>query len=600
MATEIGDYALIGDCETAALVDKAGSIDWLCWPRFDSEACFAALLGGPENGRWQLVPEGEVMKVERAYLGNTLILETRFETATSAVRIIDFMPVRGTNSDIVRIVEGVRGRTVMRMDLCIRFDYGRIVPWAERTDDRTLRLVAGPHAVFLRTPAPHHGEDYTTVSRFEVDKGERVPFVLTYGLSHEEMPQPVDPDEALDETRTYWASWANNCVYQGPHQDAVMRSLITVKALTYRPTGGIVAAPTTSLPEFIGGSRNWDYRFCWLRDATFTLLSLMRAGFREEAAAWRSWLLRAVAGMPSQTQPLYGVAGESRMDEQELPWLKGFAGSLPVRTGNAAYKQFQLDVFGEVIGALHHARTTGLDPSEVGWELQRALINEVCRVWEQPDRGIWEVRGPKRHFTHSKVMAWVAVDRGILTVEQSGRSGEVDQWRKVRARIHADVLQHGVDHERGVFVQAYGLSELDAANLMIPLVGFIPPDDPLVRNTVEAIERELTEDGLVLRYRTHATEDGLPPGEGVFLACSFWLADNYLLLDRRADAERLFDRLVGLTNDVGLLAEEYDTRTGKQLGNFPQALSHLALVDTAFNLAEPQSMLPLSRSPFLS
>jgi GH15 family glucan-1,4-alpha-glucosidase len=584
MPARIEDYALIGDCETAALVSRDGSIDWLCWPRFDSGPCFAALLGGPEHGRWRIAPRGEA-RIRRRYRGDTLILETDFETDEGAVTLIDFMPLRGTESDLIRLVVGRRGTVTMCTELVLRFHYGSIVPWVSRLEDGSLRAIAGPDMVVLRTRAPLHGEGLTTVGEFAVAAGETVSFSLTYGPSYLPPPPAVDPAASLADTEAFWTTWASRCTLQGEWRDAVVRSLVTLKALTYRPTGGIVAAPTTSLPERIGGARNWDYRFCWLRDATLTLLALMDAGFFDEAAAWRDWLLRAVAGSPSQLQIMYGIAGERHLAEWTVPWLPGYERSAPVRVGNAAYAQHQLDVFGEVMDALHHARLGGIPGSIDGWNLQRELVRHAEAIWERPDEGIWEVRGGRRHFTHSKVMAWVAVDRAIKSAERFGQPGPLDRWRALRARIHADVCARGFDPRLGSFVQAYGGTQLDASLLLIPLVGFLPAHDPRVRGTVEAIERRLTLDGLVLRYDTHETDDGLPPGEGAFLACSFWLADNYVLLGRRDDARRLFEELLALRNDVGLLAEEYDPRERRMTGNFPQAFSHVALIDTALNLA---------------
>ena len=580
----IEDYALLGDCESAALVGRDGSIDWLCWPRFDSGACFAALLGGPEHGRWLVAPADPEPRVRRRYRDRTLVLETEFETSDGAVTLIDFMPLRGANSDIVRMVVGRRGRVAMRTELVVRFDYGSTVPWISRMDDGSLRAIAGPDMLILRTDVPLRGEGMTHVGEFTVAEGETAAFVLTYAASHEAPPESVDPADALADTEDFWRDWALRCRYSGEWSDAVMRSLITLKALTYRPTGGIVAAPTTSLPEQLGGPRNWDYRFCWLRDATLTLLTLMDAGYYDEAAAWRDWLIRAAAGSPSQVQIMYGIGGERRLAEWEVPWLPGYEDSSPVRIGNAAYGQLQLDVFGEVLDALHHARRGGLTESPEAWNLARALVGHLEGIWQEPDEGIWEVRGGKRHFVHSKVMAWVAVDRVVKSAEQYGLDGPLDRWRELRRRIHADVCRHGFDASIGSFVQAYGSTALDASLLMLPLVGFLPADDARMRGTVEAIERELIVDGLVHRYDTGSGVDGLPPGEGAFLACSFWLADNYVLLGRHDDARALFERLLALRNDVGLLAEQYAPSLRRQVGNFPQAFSHVALVDTALNL----------------
>jgi GH15 family glucan-1,4-alpha-glucosidase len=586
MPAPIEDYALIGDCETAAIVARVGSIDWLCWPRFDSGACFAALLGGPQHGRWRIAPVDPDARISRRYRDGTLILETEFETADGTVTLIDFMPPRDGASDLVRIVVGRRGRVTVRAELILRFDYGSVVPWVTRLDGGTLRAIAGPDMVVLRTDVALRGEGLSTVGEFTVAAGETVSFVLTYGPSHEPVPRPTPPAAALDDTEAFWREWSGRCSYRGVWAEPVLRSLVTLKALTYAPTGGIIAAPTTSLPEQLGGSRNWDYRYCWLRDATLTLLTLMDAGYYEEAVAWREWLLRAAAGSPAQIQIMYGLAGERRLPEWEVPWLPGYEGSSPVRIGNGAHDQFQLDVFGEVMDALHQARSGGLSPSAEAWRLQCALVEKLESIWTLPDRGIWEVRGESRHFTHSKVMAWVAIDRAIRGVERFGLAGPLERWRALRARIHDEVCRRGYNPELGAFVQSYGSSQLDASVLLIPLVGFLPPDDPRVRGTVEAIQRRLVMDGLVLRYDTNVTDDGLDPGEGAFLACSFWLADNLVLLGRHDDARDLFERLLSLRNDVGLLAEEYDPRVGRQVGNFPQAFSHIALVDTALNLGE--------------
>jgi GH15 family glucan-1,4-alpha-glucosidase len=581
----IEDYALIGDCETAALVARDGSIDWLCWPRFDSGACFAALLGSPEHGRWRVAPAGPGYRVTRRYKSNTLVLETEFETATGAVTLIDFMPIRGKASDLVRIVKGRRGCVTLHMELVLRFDYGSVVPWVTRLDNGRLSAVAGPDRVVLSSSVPVHGEDLKTVARFSLASGEEASFVLSYTPSHLPHAVPVEPHSALASTERFWVGWARHCSYEGEWPEAVTRSLITLKALTYAPTGGLVAAPTTSLPEALGGPRNWDYRFCWLRDATLTLLALMDAGYHDEARAWRAWLLRAVAGSPAHIQIMYGLAGERRLPEWEVAWLPGYEGSRPVRVGNAAARQIQLDVYGELMDALHQARHGGIVGGETGWALQKALIRHLETLWQQPDEGIWEVRGGRRHFTHSKVMAWVAVDRVLRTAEEFGLPGPLAEWRTLRDVIHREVCQQGFNAERGAFVQSYGDNALDASLLLMPLVGFLPPSDPRVQSTVAAIERELSVDGFILRYRTEQAEDGLPPGEGAFLACTFWLADNFLLAGRSEDARALFERLLTLRNDVGLLAEEYDPARRRQLGNFPQAFSHLALVGTALNLA---------------
>jgi GH15 family glucan-1,4-alpha-glucosidase len=585
MPSKIEDYALLGDCETSALVARDGSVDWLCWPRFDSGACFAALLGGPENGRWIIAPFDANGHTARRYRANTLILETDIETAEGEVTLIEFMPPRGKASDLVRIVLGKRGEVAMRTELIIRFDYGRSIPWVTRRGDRTLCAVSGPDMVVLRTPVSLRGEDLKTVGEFTVSAGEMVPFVLTYGPSHLEPPTRIDPMVALADTEAFWRDWSSQFQGAGEWSEPVLRSLITLKALTYRPTGGIVAAATTSLPEQLGGPRNWDYRFCWIRDATFTLLALMNAGYYEEAKSWRAWLVRAVAGDPSQVQIMYGLAGERRLTEWEVPWLPGYEGAEPVRIGNAAAEQMQLDMYGEVMDALHHARKGKLAADEAGWTLQQEFLKHLETIWVEPDQGIWEVRGGPRQFTYSKVMAWVAFDRGIKSVEQFGLKGPVDRWRAIRRQIHDEVCREGFNSEIGAFVQSYGSKELDASVLLIPLVGFLPPNDPRVRSTVEAIERHLMADGFVLRYDPGVSSDGLPGSEGAFLACSFWLADNLVLLGRADDARRLFERLLALRNDVGLLSEEYDPRAKRLVGNFPQAFSHITLVNTAYNLS---------------
>jgi GH15 family glucan-1,4-alpha-glucosidase len=587
MAGLIEDYALIGDTHTAGLVSREGSIDWLCLPRFDSPACFAALLGDRSNGRWLLAPAGGVREVRRRYQGDSLVLETEYRTDDGVVRVIDCMPPRHKDPDVARVVEGIKGRVRMRMDLTIRFDYGSIVPWVRHVDG-ALHAVAGPDSVWLRTPVPVWGENWTTLADFTVAEGERAPFMLTWHASHRPAPRRIDPVRALGDTEAWWGEWASGIDYQGGWQDAVIRSLLTLKALTYAPTGGIVAAPTTSLPEQLGGVRNWDYRYCWLRDSTFTLSALMLAGLADEAKAWREWLLRAVAGQPQQMQILYGVAGERRITEQELDWLSGYQGSRPVRIGNAAVNQFQLDIYGEVMDTLHLGRHIGLESDEAAWDLQQALLEFLESNWRQPDEGIWEIRGPRRHFTHSKVMAWVALDRAIKAVELMGHDGPVDRWRAVRRELHDEVCREGYDSGRDSFVQFYGADHLDASLLQIPLVGFLPADDPRVKGTVAAIQRELVVDGLVHRYPPEASQsvDGLPPGEGTFLACTFWLADNLALMDRHEEAVAIYERLLTLRNDVGLLAEEYDPASRRQLGNFPQAFSHVALVNSANYLSE--------------
>ena len=593
----IEDYAAIGDGETMALVARDGSIVWLCWPRFDSAACFAALLGTAEHGRWLLAPK-HAAKTTRCYRRDTLILDTTHETAAGAVTVTDFMPPRGQHSDLVRIVRGIRGRVDMCLDLTVRFDYGASMPWV--TQQRAtgpggvnvLTAIAGPDRVTLRTTAQLHGSDHHTVAGFSVAAGECVCFVLTYSLSHLDAPKPVDVFAALRDSEAFWREWSGRCQYQGRWREAVHRSLITLKALIYQPTGGIVAAATTSLPEQPGGQRNWDYRFCWLRDATFTLLALLDAGYTEEARRWRDWLARALAGAPAQAQILYGLAGERRVTEWEVEWLPGFENSRPVRIGNAAALQKQLDIYGELADALQHARLGGLVPGDSAWAVQRELTEHVEKIWRDEDEGIWEVRGPSRHFTHSKVMAWVAVDRAIEAAQKYRLEAPLDRWRELRVRIHADVCQHGFNSRRGAFTQSYGSDALDASLLMIALVGFLPCSDPRVRGTVEAIGRELMLDGFIRRYIPAHAKDGLPGGEGAFLACSFWYVDNLALLGRRGEAIELFERLLTCRNDVGLLAEEYDPRAQRQLGNFPQAFSHVALVSSAFNLNRGEPAKP--------
>jgi len=581
----IEDYALIGDLETAALVGKDGSVDWLCWPRFDSAACFAALLGDAENGRWLLAPSIPVRRTRRHYRKDTLILETEFETSEGSVTVTDFMPPREKHSDLVRLVHGNRGHVPMKMEFVLRFDYGKSIPWVTRLKSGSLRAIAGPNMTILRTPAPLRGEGMKTVAEFTVKAGETVPFALTYESSHLSLPKAIEPKVALRQTETFWRDWIRVCKYRGPWKDAVTRSLITLKALSYWPTGGIIAAPTTSLPEFPGGTRNWDYRFCWLRDASYTLQALMKAAFYEEAEDWRDWLLRAIAGSPEQVQIMYGLAGERDLPERELGWLAGYRNSRPVHAGNAAAKQLQLDVYGEVTNALYNAHCGGLRETHAEEDLQIALLDHLERIWRKPDNGIWEIRGPRRRFTYSKVMAWLAFDRAIKIAEQSDCNCPLDRWRSIREEIHKDVCEKGYDARLKSFVQYYGSKELDASLLMIAKVGFLPATDARVKGTVRAIERQLMQKGFVLRYRTERTEDGLPPGEGVFLACSFWLADNYLLMGKRAKAKRLFKKLLALQNEVGLLSEEYDPKEKRQLGNFPQAFSHIALINTAFDLS---------------
>jgi GH15 family glucan-1,4-alpha-glucosidase len=584
MASPIEDYALLGDCEITALVGRDGSIDWLCLPRFDSPACFAKLLGSAENGRFLLAPAGAVQRVQRSYRDGTLVLETHYETDTGEVAVIDFMPIRSEAHDLVRLVVGKRGTVTMRLELIMRFDYGSIVPWVRRWA-HGIDAIAGPDALRFKTQVPLVNKDYVTRAEFTVSPDERVPFILTWYSSHLSPPIEVDAEKALVETEQWWTRWSSACTYQGEYREAVLRSAITLKALTYAPTGAIVAAPTTSLPEQFGGVRNWDYRYCWLRDATFTLYALLIAGFKDEAIEFERWLLRAVAGMPSQLQIMYGVGGERRLTELELPWLPGYEGARPVRIGNAAHSQRQLDVFGEVMDAMHVCRRLGLDMDDAGWRLQRSMVNFLETIWSEPDEGIWEVRGPRRHFTHSKVMAWVAFDRAVKAVETFGREGPAPRWRAVRKAIHDEVCERGFDPDLGSFVQYYGAKQVDASLLMIPLVGFLPPEDPRVRGTVSAIERDLLRDGFVARYVTHPGVDGLPPGEGAFLACTFWLADNLELLGRHDEAKALFERLLSLRNDVGLLSEEYDVRRGRLCGNFPQAFSHVSLINTALNIS---------------
>jgi len=586
MPLRIEDYALIGDCETASLVGRDGSIDWLCWPRFDSGACFAALLGGPEHGHWVIAPAGEVKRNKRRYQKHTLILETDFETAEGAVTIIDFMPIRERHRDLIRIVCGRRGQVPMKMELTLRFDYGRSVPWVTSLDDDTLRAVAGPNMVSLRTPVPLKGEDLKTVSEFTVNEGQRIPFALSYRASHKKLPEPLDIESALQKTEKFWQDWISRCTYNGPWKESVERSLITLKALTYHPTGGIIAAPTTSLPEQLGGKRNWDYRYCWLRDATLTLLMLMDCGYYEEAADWQNWLVRAVAGSPDQVQIIYGLAGERQLTEWEVDWLPGYEGAKPVRVGNAAADQFQLDIYGEVASALHHAREGKLPRNEPGIELEKTLLDHLEKIWQKPDKGIWEVRGPEQQFTHSKVMAWLAFDRAVKSCERFGVRGPVERWRKMRETIHEDVCRKGYDPELGSFVQAYGSKCLDANLLMIGTSGFLPPSDSRFQGTVRAIETRLKRNGFVMRYDTEEVNDGLPVGEGVFLVCSFWLAESYALLGRREDACKLMEELLAVRNDVGLLAEEYDINEKRLVGNFPQAFSHIGLVNAALRISD--------------
>jgi GH15 family glucan-1,4-alpha-glucosidase len=585
MTSRIEDYAIIGDNHSAALVGLDGSIDWLCLPRFDSGACFAALLGGPEYGRWLVAPRGRPTKTRRRYRPGTLILETEFETPEGAVRLTDCMPIRDKDANVVRLVEGLRGRVDMWMELVMRFDYGSVVPWV-RSEGGHLRAIAGPDGLHLHSEVELRGENFRTVAEFTVSEGDRVPFVLTWHPSHEETPKVVNAQDGIIQTHLHWERWAERSQATGEWSEDVLGSLVTLKALTYEPTGGIVAAATTSLPEALGGVRNWDYRYCWLRDATLTLYSLLSAGYAEEASAWRDWLLRAVAGKPDRLQIVYGPAGERRLPEFDLDWLPGYEASRPVRIGNAASGQFQLDVYGEVLDLLHQTRKHGLEQERHSWDFERAVLNFLESDWDQPDEGIWEVRGPRRHFTHSKVMVWVALDRAVSDVEEFGLEGPVDRWRALRDEVHAQVCDKGFDAERGTFVQHYDSDEVDANLLMIPLVGFLPADDPRVIGTVDAVQRDLMVDGFVMRYRGNEDIDGLPAGEGAFLPCTFWLADALALMGRKPEARTIFQRLLGIRNDVGLLAEEYDPHLKRQLGNFPQAFSHVALVNTALNLSD--------------
>jgi GH15 family glucan-1,4-alpha-glucosidase len=607
MPSRIEDYALIGDCETAALVARDGSIDWLCWPRFDSCACFAALLGTPEHGRWLIAPAAEPTRVSRSYVEDTLVLETTFATGDGEVALVDFMPPRAEEdgrdlSDLVRLVVGKRGAVDMRMELILRFDYGSAVPWVEQLPDGSgITAVAGPDRVVLHTPVKLKGVNKHTVAGFSVNEGEVIPFVLTHQASHLEIPAAVDALRYRDETLRFWRKWSSHCSYGGRYSAAVRRSLITLKALTYRPTGGIVAAPTTSLPEKLGGVRNWDYRYCWLRDATLTLIALMQTGYYHEAEEWRRWLLRAAAGSPEQTQIMYGIGGERRLFEWEIAWLPGYENSKPVRVGNAAADQLQLDVYGEVLDALYQGRQGKLERDKTAWGLQLALARHLEKAWREPDEGIWETRGGRQHFTFSKVMCWVAFDRALKSLEKEHPDSELcDRWRRVRQEIHDDVCRNGFDAAQNSFVQAYGSRLLDASLLLMPCVGFLPSDDPRVIGTVDAIQRRLLDDGFVRRYDTAETDDGLPPEEGAFLACSFWLVDNLVLQGKHDEATALFERLLALCNDVGLLAEEYDTGAQRQVGNFPQAFSHIALINSALNLtraAGPTQQRARDQSP---
>jgi GH15 family glucan-1,4-alpha-glucosidase len=587
MPLRIEDYALIGDCHTAGLVSKEGSIDWLCLPRFDSSACFASLLGTKDHGRWLIAPIAPVKEVRRQYRGDTLVLETVFVTDEGEVALIDFMPIFGQDPDLVRIVEGRKGKVRMHTELILRFDYGSMVPWV-RAIERGITAIAGPDTVEVRADVPLHGKDLSTVSEFEVAAGQKINFDLSWHSSLMAPTREKNHERQLKETEKWWSDWGKKCTYTGPYKEAVKRSLITLKGLTYAPSGGIVAAPTTSLPEALGSVRNWDYRFCWLRDATFTLISLINCGFEEEAYAWREWLLRAIAGNPEQISIMYSITGKRRLPEHTLDWLPGYEGSRPVRTGNAAYCQFQLDVFGEVADMLYQYRRAELHKESVdgsSWNLERKVIEYLEKVWTRTDEGIWEVRGPRRHFTHSKLMSWVAIDRGVRSIEQFKVEGPLERWRKLRDDISDEICREGFNPSKNSFVQYYGCEELDASLLMMPLVGFLPATDSRIVGTVAAIERELvTPEGFVARYISKESLDGLPAGEATFLPCTFWLADNYALQGRGREAKMIFERLLSIRNDVGLLAEEYDTRLKRQLGNFPQAFTHIGLINTALYL----------------
>jgi GH15 family glucan-1,4-alpha-glucosidase len=585
MPARIEDYALIGDCESAALVGRNGSIDWLCWPTFSSDACFAALLGSQQNGYWKIAPSKGRVRIRRRYRPHSLILETTFETQQGAVCLIDFMPARGSHSDVVRIVQGLRGKVSLRMELALRFDFGRTVPWVTHLRDG-VRAVAGPNLAVLHASVPVRGENLTTVADFTVRKGERVRFSLTYGFSYEKLPRKIDPERALKATEEFWREWSGRLKHRGRYRAAIERSLITLKALTFRPTGGIVAAPTTSLPECIGGVRNWDYRFCWLRDTTFTLLALANGGYFDEALAWQDWLLRALAGSPDQVQIMYGIKGERQLPEWQVDWLPGYENSRPVRVGNAASLQLQLDIYGEMLDCFFQAQNSVDHHTEDDFRVLVKLLDHLQSIWNLPDQGIWEVRGNPQHFTYSKMMAWVAFDRAVLLAEQLKYKAPIEKWCALRDTIHAEICDRAFDKKRKTFMQAYGSNHLDAALLLMPLVGFLPPADPRVIATVEAIERNLMPDGLVMRYNTSKVDDGLPPGEGVFLACSFWMVSSLKAIGRTQDARALFDRLLRLCNDVGLLAEQYDPRRKRQVGNFPQAFSHIALVNAAFDLKD--------------
>jgi GH15 family glucan-1,4-alpha-glucosidase len=597
MASPIEDYAIIGDTQTAALVARNGSIDWLCAPRFDSGAVFASLLGTVDHGRWLVAPAGGIQRIERRYRGDTLVLETTFHTDDGVVRVVDCMPIRKRTVDLVRVVEGVSGRVPMHMDLRMRFDYGQNLPWVTDRDGR-MHATAGPDCMVLSTPVETGGAGPSTVADFVVGPGDKVPFTLAWYPSHEPSPREYNGVNAVKRTETWWRNWSKQCTYQGEARDLVMRSLITLKALTYAPTGGIVAAPTTSLPEWIGSVRNWDYRFCWLRDSVLTLLALMSGGYNEEALAWRDWLLRAAAGEPSKLQIMYGIGGERRLDEFELPWLPGYEGSAPVRVGNAASDQFQLDVYGETLASL--ALMRGVAPRVAGaagdadeaWKLEVAILDYLEGAWQHPDDGLWEMRGERQHFVHSKVMAWLGFESAILSAERFGLPGPIDRWKASRDAIHNQVVTEGFDPDLNSFVQAYGSKHLDAALLQIPATGFLPATDPRMVGTVAAIERELLQDGFVLRYRSESGADGLPAGEGAFLPCSFWLVGNYVQQGRADDARMLFDKLTGIANDVGIFSEEYDPSAKRQLGNTPQAFTHLAFVRAAAMMSSGSDAVP--------
>ena len=582
----IEDYAIVGDTQTLALISRDGSVDWLCFPRFDSGACFSALLGKPEHGRWRIAPRGDLRAVRRKYRNGTLVLETELDSDEGTIRVIDYMPIRGKAPDLVRIVEGVRGHVTVDVELIIRYDYGSVVPWVRRIDHR-LHAIAGPEALVLATPVELHGRGLTTVAELKLGKGDRVPFTLTWHPSHLPPPESPDPEKSLTDTDQWWREWLRRSRCGGPYREAMHVSLMVLKALTYEPTGGIVAAGTTSLPENLGGIRNWDYRYCWLRDATFTLQALLHAGYEDEARAWRDWLLRAVAGEPAKLQILYGVAGERRIDERDVEWLPGYEASRPVRIGNAAVGQRQLDVYGELMDTLYQARCAGLPGEGDAWAVQRKCLDWLESHWREPDEGMWEIRSDRQHFTFSKVMVWTAFQRAVQTVERFGGDGPIDRWRALRDEIHADVCRHGFDRSRGAFVQAYGSKLLDASALLIPIVGFLPCTDPRIVGTIDAVQRELVRDGFVQRYPTgHGRNvDGLPGKEGAFLACSFWLVDALALIGRRDEARAMFERLLSVRNELGLLAEEYDVQRRRLVGNFPQAFSHIALINSARNLS---------------